>query len=79
VKWLTHPSWLTSLKYGSSTWGQEAEIAQEPGFALSFGVVLAMAGIILAITTWADYFPNPARNSAAPMPAKQAIYRAQHW
>ena len=59
--------------------GQEAEIAQEPGFAFSFGVVLAMAGIILAITTWADYFPNPARNSAAPIPAKQAIYRAQHW
>jgi hypothetical protein len=34
-------------------------MAQERGFALSFGMVLAMAVIILAITTWADYLPNP--------------------
>jgi hypothetical protein len=54
-------------------------MAQEGGFAFSFGVVLAMAVIILAITTWADYLPNPERNSAAPIPARQTIYRTQHW
>jgi hypothetical protein len=54
-------------------------MVQQPGLALSLGIVVAMAGIILAITTWADYFPNPARNSAAPITAKQAIYRAQLW
>jgi hypothetical protein len=54
-------------------------MGQEPEFALSFGVVLAMAAIILAIATWADYFPNPERNSAAPIPATQTIYRTQHW
>ena len=43
-------------------------MAQEPGFAFSLGAVLAMAVIILAITTLVDYFPNPERNSAAPIP-----------
>jgi hypothetical protein len=54
-------------------------MAQEPEFLFSFGVVLAMAVIILAITTWADHFPNPEHNSAVPIPARQAIYRAQNW
>jgi uncharacterized membrane protein len=53
-------------------------MAQERGFALSFGMVLAMAVIILAITTWADYLPNPERNSMAPISARQAIYQAQN-
>jgi hypothetical protein len=54
-------------------------MAHESEFAFSFGVVLAMAVIILAITTWADHFPNPERDSAAPIAARQAIYRAQNW
>ena len=54
-------------------------MAQDSGLAFSFGVVLAMAAIILTITTWADYFPNPERNSAGPIPPRQAIYRAQQW
>jgi hypothetical protein len=49
-------------------------MAHESEFAFSFGVVLAMAVIILAITTWADHFPNPER-----VAARQAIYRAQNW
>ena len=31
-------------------------------------------GIILAITTWADHFPNPERNSAAPIAASEPTY-----
>ena len=54
-------------------------MVHESGFAFSFGVVLAMAVIIVAITTWADHFPNPERNSAAPIAARQAIYPAQIW
>jgi len=34
-------------------------MAQDSGLAFSFGVVLAMAAIILVIATWADYLPNP--------------------
>ena len=37
-------------------------------FAFSLGAVLALVAIILAITTLVDYFPNPERNSAAPIP-----------
>jgi len=37
-----------------------------------FGMVLAMAVTILAITTWAG------RDWAAPIPATDAIYRPQH-
>ena len=44
-----------------------AGMPHELGFAFNFGVVLAMAVIILAITTCADHFPNPKHNSAAPI------------
>ena len=54
-------------------------MAQDSGLAFSFGVVLAMAAIILAIATWADYLPNPERNSAIPIPARHAIYQAESW
>jgi len=38
----------------SDIWRQEADMAQEPDrLAFSFGMVLAMAVTILAITTWA--------------------------
>jgi hypothetical protein len=40
--------------------------------AFVFGMVLAMAVTILAITTWAG------RHWAAPIPATDAIYRPQH-
>jgi hypothetical protein len=43
-----------------------------------FGVVLAVAVSILAITTWAISL-NPESDSAAPIPPSEAIYRAQHW
>jgi hypothetical protein len=43
-----------------------------------FGMVLAVAVSILAITTWA-FSLNPESDSAAPIPPSEAIYRAQHW
>jgi hypothetical protein len=46
---------------------------------LAFGLVVAMTVIVLAITTWADHFPNPESNSVAPIPPRQTIYRAQNW
>ena len=79
MKQFTHLSRFHSLNSGSSTFRREAEMAHESGFAFNFGVVLAMAVIIVAITTWADHFPNPERNSAAPIAARQAIYPAQIW
>ena len=65
-----------SLKSSSSTWRQEAEMAQEPGLALSLGI-LAMAVVVLAIMMWAAP-PNPESASAAPIPPREIIYRPQH-
>jgi hypothetical protein len=39
-----------------------------------FGMVLAVAVTMLAITTWA-FSLNPESDSAAPIPANEAIYR----
>jgi hypothetical protein len=47
-------------------------VAKAGMIALGFAIVLAMAVIILAITTWAD------RNSAAPVPPTEPIYQLQH-
>jgi len=52
-------------------------MAQEPdNLAFRFAVVLALAGIVLALTTWATP-PKLASNSAAPFPPSEAIYRSQ--
>ena len=53
-------------------------MAPKPDLALAFGLVLAMALVVLAITTWADHFPNPG-NSVALISPRQTIYRAQNW
>jgi hypothetical protein len=42
-----------------------------------FGMVLAMAVTILAITTWAAP-PNPESDSAAPLSPREMIYRPEH-
>ena len=44
-------------------------------FEFIFGIVLAMAVTILAMTTWAAP-SNPDNDSAAPIPP---IYRPHHW
>ena len=41
-----------------------------------FGMVLAMAVTILAITTWAAP-PKPESDSAAPISPRQTIYRTE--
>jgi len=41
-----------------------------------FGMVLAMAVTILAITTWAAP-PKPGSDSAAPISPRQTIYRPE--
>jgi hypothetical protein len=46
-------------------------VAKAGMITLGFGIVLAMAVIILAITTWAG------RNSAVPIPPTEVIYRSQ--
>ena len=42
--------------------------------AFIFGMAVAMAVTILAITTWAAP-PDPEHDSAAPIPPRQTIYR----
>ena len=46
--------------------------------AFAFGMVLAVAMTVLAITTWAGP-SNPENESAAPLPPKETIYRPQNW
>ena len=46
--------------------------------AFVFGLVLAVAVTILAITTWAAP-PNPESDSAAPIPPRGTIYRPERW
>ena len=43
-----------------------------------FGMVLAMAVTILAITTWAAP-PSPESDSAASISPRQTIYRSERW
>jgi len=54
-------------------------MAPKPDLVLAFGLVLAMALVVLAITTWADHLPNPESDSAARISPRQAIYRTQNW
>jgi hypothetical protein len=54
-------------------------MAQKPDrLAFIFGMVLAMAVTIPAITTWAAP-PDPKSESAAPIPPRETIYRPEHW
>jgi len=46
--------------------------------ASAFGMALALALTVLAITTWANA-PDPADESAASPPPRQTIYRPQYW
>jgi hypothetical protein len=53
-------------------------MAQEPdSLAFRFAAVLALAVIVLLVTTWAAP-PHPANNTATSIPHSDAIYRAQH-
>jgi len=53
-------------------------MARKPDrLAFRFGVVLAVALIVLAIMTWAAP-PNPESPSAGPNPPREVIYRPQH-
>ena len=52
-------------------------MAQPNRLAFRFGVVLAVALIVLAIMTWAAP-PNPESPSAGPNPPREVIYRPQH-
>jgi hypothetical protein len=45
--------------------------------AFRFAVVLALAVMVLLVTTWAAP-PHPANDTATPIPRSDAIYRAQH-
>jgi multisubunit Na+/H+ antiporter MnhB subunit len=53
-------------------------MVRQPGLALSLGIVVAMAVVVLAITTWAAP-PNPESDSAALISPREIIYRPQHW
>jgi hypothetical protein len=53
-------------------------MAREPdSLAFRFAVVLALAMSVLVLLTLASP-PKLASNSAAPLPASEAVYRAQH-
>jgi hypothetical protein len=45
--------------------------------AFRFAAVLALAVIVLLVTTWVAP-PHPANDTATPIPRSDAIYRAQH-
>jgi hypothetical protein len=47
-------------------------------FGLVLGVALAMAGVILTITTGLSPY-NSRAESTAPMALEQPIYRPQYW
>jgi hypothetical protein len=53
-------------------------MAQQPdSLAFRFAVVLALAVIVLLVTTWAAP-PHGANDTDTPIPHSDAIYRAQH-
>jgi hypothetical protein len=53
-------------------------MAQErDSLAFRVAVVLALAVIVLLVTTWAAP-PHPANDTAAPIPSSDPIYRAQY-
>jgi len=45
--------------------------------AFAFGMALAVAVTVLAISTWANA-PDPQDEAAAPLAPRQTIYRPQH-
>jgi hypothetical protein len=68
---------IRPLKVRHSDFGllRGEDLAREPdSLAFRFAVILALAVIIVAITTWASHHK---RASAVPSPT-DAIYRAQH-
>jgi hypothetical protein len=68
---------LTKIRPGH-IWRQEADMTQKPdSLAFRFGVVLAVAAIVLAIITWAAP-PNSESAAAEPIPPREVIYRPQH-
>jgi hypothetical protein len=53
-------------------------MAQErDSLAFRVAVVLALAVIVVLVTTWAAP-PHPTNDTAIPIPRGDAIYRAQH-
>jgi hypothetical protein len=53
-------------------------MTQKPdSLAFRFGVVLAVAVIVLTIITWAAP-PNSESAAAEPIPPREVIYRPQH-
>jgi hypothetical protein len=66
-------------RHSISIWRQEEDMAPKADrLAFVFGMVLALAVTILAITTWAAP-PNPESDSAAPTPPRGTIYRPERW
>jgi hypothetical protein len=67
------------IRHSTSIWRQEEDMAPKPDrLVFVFGMVVAMAVTILAITTWAAP-PNPDSDSAAPISPRQTIYRSERW
>jgi hypothetical protein len=77
VAGLTHPSRFPSNVTGSTA--RRGRMALQPHrVERIFGMVLAIALTIVAITTWA-FSPNPNSDPAVQIPPSEAIYRPQHW
>src|SRR5262249_15176928 len=72
------PSPVPSVKSGSSTCRQEAKMAQGPRSGFRLGIILAMAVILVAITTWEVSRNNLKSASAGSIPPSEVIYRSQH-
>jgi hypothetical protein len=53
-------------------------MAARTRFALVFWTAVAVAVTVLTIKPWASA-PEPESTSAAPIAAREIIYRPQHW
>jgi hypothetical protein len=58
-------------------WHQEADMAARTRVALVFWMAVAVAVTILTIKPWSSAESD--NKSAAPMAAREIIYRPQHW
>jgi len=73
------PIALLECGLATSIYSKEVDMARKrETLASAFGMALALALTVLAITTWANA-PDPADESAASPPPRQTIYRPQYW
>jgi hypothetical protein len=65
------------VRHSDSIVAMRGKMARQPdSLGFRFALVLALAVIVVALTTWLG--PKTASKWAAPIPPSEAVYRAQH-